>query len=118
MEAIKMPKVYQGYLECDFVLNVERFIVKENSISFELNGSDELRKFEVSGEAKLENSNKCYITQDLELDYQGHASDNIVKIVISSLIESENQCKIKGIWTQNGYDFEFNGNLKKWSQKS
>jgi hypothetical protein len=82
-----------------------------------LNGSDELRKFEVSGEAKLENSNKCYITQDLELDYQDYSTDDRIKIVISSLIESENQCKIKGIWTQNGYDFEFNGELEKWLEK-
>ncbi len=109
-------QVYNGLLDVkdgDFTLNVNRFIIRENEISFAFNGHDEGSSFEIHGIAdKTEYG--FYMARRIKLDYLQYTDEHVASVKICSVIftEKKNRCHVKGIWIEDNEDYEFEGKLE------
>jgi hypothetical protein len=110
--------VYSGALEVeegDFILNAQRFIIREDEISFVLDGKDDYGFFIIEGVAK-KTPDSVYFAPNCDLKYPAYPSPDKASIRIDSfeLSPDRNTCRISGRWMQ-GDSWGFEGILEKFN---
>lgn len=106
-----------GELEVEdgsFILSAERFVIRENAISFKLSGTDQYGDFEVEGIAKLLN-NGIYSSEVAQVNYRGYSDKDKAVIYFNKISPSgkKMRCKVEGKWVQ-GDTWPFSGNLHRF----
>lgn len=107
---------YSGDIEVEdneFTLHADQFIIRENEISFELSGAEEV-KFKIEGIAK-KTEHGFYMAPRLPIAYEQHKGEYIASVRIDSLSFSEkmHRCTVEGVWIENNQSWSFSGNLRK-----
>lgn len=112
---------YSGELEVDggeFILNADRFIVRDREISFKLSGSDDVDgAFSIEGTATL-TSLRNYVASEIEYSYIIYPKNMDKATIHFDVINQSNKklrCKIEGKWIQ-GDTWKFSGNLRKFKE--
>ncbi|HKK14161.1 MAG TPA: hypothetical protein VKA14_05815 [Gammaproteobacteria bacterium] len=106
---------YSGKLDVedgDFVLDADRFIVRDDELGFMLSGSDEWGDFSIEGVAKRTEQG-AFIASNLSLVYRQYVSNDSAGIEFDEIIQTAQKirCRVKGKWNQYEDTWAFSGNL-------
>jgi len=112
---------YNGRLSVEddeFELSAERFIPREDGVSFRLTGFDNLGGFVAEGFAKK--SGDLYVAGSTPLKYAHYAhGDDRAVIDFTAVREMyrRSECHVLGVWVQNGITWSFKGTLRPFDPK-
>ena len=117
-----MDKAFSGDIEIqddEWRLDAKQFIVREGEISFHFVGHDNWGDFNAAGIAKKDASG-FWIGRDLPLKYHQYmeGDGDIFSIRIEKCeVKNDSRCEIEGIWFEENFDDDSDGNSKKWHFK-
>jgi hypothetical protein len=95
-----------------FTLDATSFIKREDEIAFSLTGVDEDGSFTMEGKAVLTKDGD-YISGLLPVNYTHFLNEPGYASVLFSKVQAKNKsCSMKGLWIQDGEEWEIDGVLK------
>lgn len=110
---IDLPRAYTGDFEVedgDFALAAKQFIVREDGVSFELEGEGDEGRFQLEGSLSRKGNGQFEIKR---FDYAGSQVQGMLEATIEMKVVKPifGACQVVGEWRQDGEVWQFSGKL-------
>ena len=112
-----MDMAYQGDLIVepeDFTLEVRRFALMADSLSFHMTGDSVHGPFEIERHI-VKTSDGLFQALHLPLNYKQYAGKDSATLIFLKINARPRSCIVSGLWKEHGREWEFNGTLRKFT---